>query len=77
MSLPLYGCTLLSAIKGDDEKFKTVVERLTQPAFTYVPCGCDPKCTLPNEAITLAFFDKIDKESPKASKKLLLLMTSK
>lgn len=75
MSLPLSGCMIIKAIRGDEKMTNEIAKRLVQPAFTYHPCKCKPKCELPDEKTTLAFFEHMDTAHPEASKKLVALIT--
>ena len=49
MSLPLSGCMIIKAIRGDEKMTTEIAKRLLQPAYTYHPCKCEPKCSLPDE----------------------------
>lgn len=49
MSLPLSMCTFIAAAKGDEEANKIVIDRYRQPAFTFWPCECEPRCEHPTE----------------------------
>lgn len=73
MSLPLYACTIIKAVKGDAKAKETLIARLDQPAFTYHPCTCKPKCEQPTTAQTGDFFIALDKTHPQTVIKLLNL----
>lgn len=53
MSYPISGCLVSKAGRGDEEAFKELCDRmeynLTQPAWSQIPCRCNPPCPEPTK----------------------------
>lgn len=73
MSQPLFGCTLSKALRGDKYAKKVLLARLTQPAFTFMPCKHDPICPQPTREETAEFLNNLKEENPKALAALVAL----
>lgn len=69
MSQPLFGCTVAKAIQGDGESYNTLLHRLRQPCFTFMPCGHTPRCR-PAEELVESFMEKFIENHPREAMKL-------